>query len=85
VKNFIFILVGLGFVLRASLSPSGLSTAWATLQSILLWLFWRWSHSNFAQPYSKLWSSESQPVKRVVVKYWCESLVLAWKTCKYSR
>jgi hypothetical protein len=27
VKNFIFILVGLGFVLRASLSPSGLSTA----------------------------------------------------------
>jgi hypothetical protein len=38
---------GLGFELRASYLQSTHSTTWPHLQSILLWLFWRWDLVNY--------------------------------------
>jgi hypothetical protein len=57
----LFVLVGLGFELRISCLQSSPS-AWATPQSILLWLFWRWgSHELFAWAGLKLWSWSHLP------------------------
>jgi hypothetical protein len=40
---FFFFIVGLGFELRALHLQNRCSTACVTLQSVLLWLFWRWA------------------------------------------
>jgi hypothetical protein len=79
---FCFVLLGLGFKLRASHTcrPGALPLE-PHLQSILLWLFWRWSLENYLLGWPQtmiLLISASQVARIPGVSHWHLAVGLCW-------